>query len=431
MMHYLFWMDLWKGKNSNAYFTATWVFLPISPKIKCKALTTGITRKPNMFRNMKKSNLVIYWLLSFMLSTCAIGVIAYEWSKTQRIQGYETNVVMNKSDLEKVLEKRDTIEFQDGQKPYCIPTGFFIQSLAFITPSDVNITGYIWQKYPIDFPKDIKKGFIFAEVVNSGNSILKETYKQRVEQKNHRYDLIGWHFDVTLRQSFDYSNYPLDFLTVWLRLWQADSFTNINVMLVPDFDAYPETIEKTFGLDVDIVQGEWEIDETFFSYENIPYDTDFGFPHEVKVNNCKELFVNLGLRREFINAFIINLVPLFVVSLLLFSQVMTVSGEREQAEKFGFNTSGVIATCSALFFVVLLAHIQVRQMFAGSGLVYLEYFYLIMYAIILLTALNAYIFSLRESRYFKLIHYRNNFVPKVAYWPVVLWMMAIATWIKL
>lgn len=82
---------------------------------------------------------------------------------------------------------------------------------------------------------------------------------------------------------------------------------------------------------------------------------------------------------------------------------MIVSGERDEAGKFGFNTSSVITTCSALFFVVLLAHIQVRRMFAGSGLVYLEYFYLIMYVIILLTSLNAYIFSIGESRYFNLI----------------------------
>ena len=31
-----------------------------------------------------------------------------------------------------------------------IPTGIFIQSLKFISSSEVNITGYIWQRYSAD-----------------------------------------------------------------------------------------------------------------------------------------------------------------------------------------------------------------------------------------------------------------------------------------
>jgi hypothetical protein len=100
---------------------------------------------------------------------------------------------------------------------------------------------------------------------------------------------------------------------------------------------------------------------------------------------------------------------------------------KTRAEKFGFNFSGVIATCSSLFFVVLLAHIQVRRQFAGSGLVYIEYFYLIMYVFILFTALSAYVFSLGRLKWFNLIYYQQHFIPKVAFWPVLLWMMAIAT----
>ncbi len=102
-----------------------------------------------------------------------------------------------------------------------------------------------------------------------------------------------------------------------------------------------------------------------------------------------------------------------------------------RVSRFGFNTNGVIATCAALFFVVLLAHVQVREQFAGSGLVYIEYFYLIMYIVILGTALNAYYFSLEDSRTTKLITYKDNFIAKVVFWPIVLWMMAIVTLIKL
>ena len=107
--------------------------------------------------------------------------------------------------------------------------------------------------------------------------------------------------------------------------------------------------------------------------------------------------------------------------------MMTVTNNKDLKNKFGFNTSGAIATCSALFFIVLLAHIQVRQQFLDSPLVYIEYFYLIMYILILLCALNFYVFSIGKENSSNLIIYRDNLIPKVAFWPLLLWMIAIAT----
>ena len=103
---------------------------------------------------------------------------------------------------------------------------------------------------------------------------------------------------------------------------------------------------------------------------------------------------------------------------------MTISNRRDQAERFGFNTTAVLGTCSGLFFLVLLSHIQVRSLFPGSGLVYIEYFYLMLYGMILLVALNGYLFSLegREGR--GLLHWQDNLLIKLAFWPVLLWGIA-------
>lgn len=380
---------------------------------------------------MVKSNHTKYWFLSVLISSLLVCAIGYKWAQVQRIHGNQVNVVRSEAELKKILETKDTIEFRNEQQPYLIPTGFFIQSMAFITPSDINITGYIWQKYPENFPKDIEKGFIFPEEVNSSSTKLNIAYEFEGQQDGQKYHMTGWYFDVNLRQSFDYSKYPLDFLSVWIRLWTKDFTNDDHILFVPDFKAYSDIGKKTYGLDLDIVPGEWQIDETFFSYNNIPYDTDFGFFTQVNEQKYKEFYINLGIKRKFINAFVINLVPLLVVALLLFAQLMTVTGKKDLIEKSGFNTSGSIATCSALFFVVMLAHVQVRTLFANSGLVYIEYFYLIMYIVILLSALNAYVFSLGNSKHFNPIFYRDNFIVKIAYWPVLLGMMALVTWIKL
>jgi len=76
----------------------------------------------------------------------------------------------------------------------------------------------------------------------------------------------------------------------------------------------------------------------------------------------------------------------------------------------------------------VLAHIQVRNQFTESGLVYIEYFYLLMYLAIIFCAANLYLFSLGKFRYLGIIHYRDNLIFNLAYWPVILGAMAIATW---
>jgi hypothetical protein len=51
--------------------------------------------------------------------------------------------------------------------------------------------------------------------------------------------------------------------------------------------------------------------------------------------------------------------------------------------------------------------------------------------VILLVALNGYLFSLDSLEDFTLIRWKDNFVPKVAFWPVLLWMVAVMTLVKL
>lgn len=371
------------------------------------------------------------WLIALLISLTCIVLVASKWNQVQREHGSLEDRVNDKADLQRVLSAGDTVEFKNGRQPILIPTGYFIQSLAFNSASDVNVTGYIWQKYPTDFPAEITKSFIFPEEVNSSSTTLREVYSGRGVQDGIEYELLGWYFDVTLRQSFDYSKYPLDFLTVWLRLWPKEMKNDYRVLFVPDFDAYADTSQHRFGLDQEIVQGEWDIDETFFSYNSIPYDTDFGFFTQVEELSYKEFLINIGMKRKFINAFVINLVPLLIVALLLFAQLMTVTARGPLVSRFDFTASSAIATCSALFFVVLLAHIQVRQQFASSELVYIENFYLVMYTAILFTALNAYLFALDQDAKSNLITWRDNLLPKLAFWPVLLGTITLITWLKL
>jgi hypothetical protein len=375
-----------------------------------------------------KTARLIVWL-STAVSLVAVALIVTGWLLVGHTLGARTKVINSAAELETFLSAADakgTVENSKSADIIRIPTGVFIQSASFKSSTDVNLIGFIWQYYPLDFP--FERGFSFPEEIDSSFGFVETAYDKTIFYNGAPHQLIGSRFDVTVRQSFDYSSYPLDFLNIWLRIWPKDWTDHASIILVPDFQSYEAERRADFGLDGDLVQGEWDIVRTFFSYQNIRYDTNFGLSSRAKNTTYNEFFYNLAAERKFINAFVINLVPLLVVSLLLFSALMTISNDKEQARLFGYSASGILGTCSALFFVVLLSHIQVRGLFVDSGLVYIEYFYLVLYIMILLVALNGYLFSLTGDRRVALLHRNDNFLARVSYWPLLSWSLAGMTW---
>jgi hypothetical protein len=129
------------------------------------------------------------------------------------------------------------------------------------------------------------------------------------------------------------------------------------------------------------------------------------------------------------NEFIIYLIPWLTVAALLFLILLTTTTEKDKAERFDFSILGVVGVNSALFFVVIIAHIQLRQEFLGSGLVYLEYFYLVMYLVIMLVTLDAYLISIGWQVW--ILNYKDHLIPKLLYWPFLFGTGAIITWLAL
>jgi hypothetical protein len=174
-------------------------------------------------------------------------------------------------------------------------------------------------------------------------------------------------------------------------------------------------VSDVFGIEKNIVLGTWERKLTYFDYRLASYDTDFGIANYIGQEGFPELHYNFVVKRKFENAFIVYLLPLFLVAVLLFAALLTVSQNDELSNRFGFNTSGFIGASSALFFVVLLAHIQLREQFAGASIVYIEYFYILMYALLAAATTNTYLFSIRSTLLHNVISYNDNIIPKVAY----------------
>lgn len=381
-----------------------------------------------------------WWVLSSVVSAVMIIVLISLWNQMNQMDQYkvDSRQLVNELAVEKALQPWVSSQSVPTLK---VKTGIFIQSLQFFNSTEVNLTGYIWQHYEDGIHDAIKPavskdgvseaGFILPDQVNSGGDIApQEVYRVR----NGNEEVIGWYFEATLRQPFDYSQYPFDHKTVWVRLWAKDFSRNI--VLVPDFEAYNDhnklngndtDEDDIFGIEKNIVLGTWDRQDTFFNYQTTDYSTNFGIPDYIGQTGFPELHYNFVVKRKFENAFIVFLLPLFLVATLLFAALLTVSEKEDLSSRLGFNTSGFIGAASALFFVVMLAHIQLREQFAGTGIVYIEYFYILMYALLVTATANTYLFSIGASRYCNVILYNDNIIPKVAYWPVVFGSMILIT----
>lgn len=378
------------------------------------------------------------WLISIIVSIVLAVLQVWVWVQATH-HPLPQKQLSSASDVEVALAEYSAAMAQGDSDPVIgIPTGIYIQSLDFYDSTRVYLTGYIWQHFSADLPDDFAHWkthceseylpFIFPDQVNSGSDIKPEFRYQDAPRHG---NLCGWYFEVTLRQEFDYSRYPFDSKTVWLRLWTRALLPN--VVLVPDLDAYPAGTGMTqiFGIDKRIVLNSWVRENTFFSYSKTPFDTTFGSLSTRLLSEALELNYNFVIKRKLVDAMVEHLLGIFVVMILLFATMLVVSRDPEKAERHGFNTSVVLGACSALFFVVLIAHIQIRSQFSGTNLVYMEMYYYLLYLLLIGTTINTYYFSEEANKATSILHYRDNVIPKLCYWPSILGYSIIVSLVML
>jgi hypothetical protein len=363
------------------------------------------------------------WAVVYTSNLLFIGGIGYIWYLAWNQRSYENSteskiVLIGRPGLNKFLDLREQqLSTQvKAEKPIYIPTGLFVQSLEFNTANNVTVTGYIWQRFTKGVNDTVTRGFVMPESVDKID--VTESYKRKEGDQ----EIVGWYFRAKLRQSFDYSQYPLDHKDIWIRLWAKDF--DKNVILTPDFDSYPLMNPITNpGVAKDLVLSGWYLDSSFFQYYLNSYNTNFGITNYGGQDQLPELSFTVVIRRSIIPIFIGNIMPLAVVSFLLFSLLSITRKKAEGA--LGFSAKDTIQNSSALLFIVLLNQINLRGAIAAYGIIYLEYFYFVIYIMVLLVIINSLLFVFGSK--LRLIQYEDNFVPKLLYWPTLFGLLLIIT----
>ncbi len=305
-----------------------------------------------------------------------------------------------------VSEQRLRTLTEREEIPFFIPTGIYIQSVYFEDATTTGISGYVWQRYTKGIHDNIQRGFIMP--------LAKDiTITKSYTADENESEVIRWNFSATIHQNFNYSKYPFDSERVIVDLWHKE-FTK-NVILIPDLISY-DLINPAAkpGLSKDIKISGWEVGDSSFYYLNETFNTSFGLSDFSGLSNFPNLYFGFDIRKEITGPFVSNMLPLLVVTILLFTILFLGTQDASKKGQLGIALDS-IAACAGFFLVAILLHIALRRDLAAQEIFYLEYFYFVTYSMILYVAVNDVLLTKTSIT---IIHYNDNFIAKVAFWPI-------------
>ena len=304
-------------------------------------------------------------------------------------------------------------------KPIYIPTGLFIRNIEFKDGRLIGLNGSLWQKLDTILHKDVEPGVMFPDLSTDAEAYTMELAYDRIEE-GHR--IIGWNFRLNILNKVDYKLYPFDRKDLKINL--RHNTVGKNIFLIPDADAYESLIPSTNpGLNKGIPIVGWDFMGSYFSYEYKNLNTNFGLQHFQRQRNLPELSFNVVLSRKIIGALIAHILPLFIILLMLFGVIIIFS--KTDTTISGYNTFGVINSCAAFFFVIVISHIDLRNTLEIEMVTYLEYLYFIVYIYVLMVTVNALFFSATKDYLF--VDYKNNYLPKLLFWPAFMFACILIT----
>jgi hypothetical protein len=353
------------------------------------------------------------WHLSYAMAAIFVAGIATIWITLVR-EPYRPDpkdvVILTPEQREAFLRSR--LASGPGAAPAAvIPTGVFLRTTEFERTENVRKSGYIWQKYADSLPGGLSREFVLPEAVETH---VQEAYRRRVGDV----ETIGWYFEVETREIFNYTHFPFDIKDPWVRITPRDF--DAGVLLVPDLESYASTDPRTLpGLERGFALPGWKVEQTFFSYKLRHYNTSFGVQAPIE-SDVPELYFTMAARRQFLSVFFLLVFPVLVMLVLIFMIVYNMPPRHLGGE----GLYNIVRICGTYLFILILNHVNLRTYVSG-GIVYLEYFYVLLYAGVLWVLLNAglYLKGLNPPG----LCWRENLIARLVFLPLLSGIMMVVT----
>ena len=258
------------------------------------------------------------------------------------------------------------------EQPVFIPTGLYVDSMRFISISDIKVVGSVWQKFDEDSSATVDPGVIFP---GAARLTMSEPFVNSEQGTR----LVRWQFSGEWRFRHQYARYPLvkDVFSMGIMpLDMAD-----NVLLIPDVDSYPYLAPARLpGIGPDTFLLGWHLQGSYFELHPWRHNTTFGLDNSLRTANLPELQYSVEVEKAFVHSVISSLTPLVIALLISFITLLISTSDKVKLEFLRTGVGFDIGISTSIFFVVVLSHIGLRERIVSEQVFYLEYFYMLMYA---------------------------------------------------
>jgi hypothetical protein len=355
------------------------------------------------------------WMLVTMASLLILSEIVLIWNIAvdEHPAGAKQTVISDTAMLEKWKEaRRADAQRHHRAPPRFIPTGIFVENMIHRTGHDIALNGYLWQQYTKGRDDDLHRGVQFVEITETISEEFMPLYRYEYGDQ----EVVGWQFRIIVREEYWPLRYPLDSRQIHVRLRHPDFLAG--VQLVPELSSYALLMPEALpGVDARIHIPGWKAVSSHFELVTHDYHTSFGAEETHGMPRLDDLCFVFTIEREFLGPFIAHLIPMVVVSIMLFALLVLVR-RSDKEHLVGFSAMEVLATVGGLFFVLIIAHSDFRDTSEVPRIIYLENFYFLLYIAIVAVAVDALLFITRRDLGF--VQYHENLLPKLLYWPVLL-----------
>ena len=366
----------------------------------------------------------LWWLVT-ALSTIIVANIIIIWYLNLitdfSLFDNEQERIVNHTIQKKYTERYDQYLNKLANTTYTkVPTGLFIESYE-LKSFEASIIGKLWMKYPKSLYASAPPAFYFPDVSAIETRGLVSQIVSETEADDHI--LVTWNFRTTLEQDFSYRQFPFEQNDIKVVILYPDFSKNI--LLVPDLDSY-DILNPSVkpGVNADITVPSSNTISSFFTFETIDYKTNFG--NEAQTKNHPALTFNMVAKRVWLSPFIANIIPILIVALIMF--IVLYASSNKEHDRSGLTTMNVIQSSAGFLFILLLAHVNVRNRIDTPEIAYIELFYFSMYVFITLeTMALAMLLSGSGS---KLFGYGDNLVMKLLFWPVLVSIWLLLTLVR-
>jgi hypothetical protein len=363
------------------------------------------------------------WSVTITFSILCILGVAYIWTLVRTTPEVEAGLGGESQDLAEIVggyRERVRIDKQSGDLKE-VAVGVSVESVEELESTDLVFSGIAWQRFLAEDDDDAVPGFVFSP------DIADTRLEERFDIRNGRERIIGWSFSATLPGPSNVSKFPFDRGNAEMPIKPRD--IGPPTIFIPDIPSYPLSVPIARpGLGDDFELPGWDAERSFFTYRTNPHDAPtFGRPDSSVRADEPQLFFTVSFARNSISPFVSRMLPVVVVSILVFALFLVIARTRTNPEDFPIS-SGItsLSFLSAMLFVLILGHNSLRSALNPSALIYLEYFYLIMYIAILIVAVRiiSFLFGVRVGW----TYYNATVTLERLYWPVVTFATFLATW---